>query len=167
MTTKKARLEAICNILRHESIRNQEELLKRLNDKGFSLTQATLSRDIKQLQIVKIHNGNDQYAYTLPDRFSYIPDKNAAPAQPAPSLHNYSHIEFSGNLAVIKTRPGYAMAIASDIDAKAPREILGTIAGDDTILLIPREGISRESVMRALSQFIPDITDQENKNIVL
>jgi hypothetical protein len=75
------------------------------------------------------------------------------------AVTGYRNIEFSGNLAVLKTRPGYAMGIASDIDAKAPREILGTIAGDDTILLIPREGISREGVLQALAQFIPEIAN--------
>ena len=71
---------------------------------------------------------------------------------PAQSIH--SNIEFSGNLAVIKTRPGYAMGIASDIDTHAPKEILGTIAGDDTILVIPREGFSRQNIVDALAHFI-------------
>ena len=62
--------------------------------------------------------------------------------------------EFSGNLAVVKTRPGYAMGIASDIDSHAPSEILATIAGDDTILVIPRNGVSQEKVIAALSHFI-------------
>ncbi|MDR1556555.1 MAG: ArgR family transcriptional regulator, partial [Tannerellaceae bacterium] len=63
-------------------------------------------------------------------------------------------LEFSGNLAVIKTRPGYAMGIASDIDAGAPREILATVAGDDTILVIPREGYSRDKIADAIARFI-------------
>lgn len=161
--TKKERLETICEIIRSEAVRNQEELLKRLNDRGFTLTQATLSRDIKQLQVVKIHDGNRNYIYTLPGHMSYAAAPNGTPA-PAASA-TCSSIEFSGNLAVIKTRPGYAMAIASDIDAKAPREILGTVAGDDTILLVPREGITRERIVQALSQFIPGITTIENKHI--
>ncbi len=66
----------------------------------------------------------------------------------------HPNIEFSGNLAVVKTRPGYAMGIASDIDTHAPCEILGTIAGDDTILIIPREGISRDKIVKALAHFI-------------
>ena len=58
---------------------------------------------------------------------------------------------------MIKTRPGYAMAIAGEIDRRATRYILGTVAGDDTILLIPRENISREEVIASLSEFIPNI----------
>ena len=57
-------------------------------------------------------------------------------------------------MAVLRTRPGYAMAIASDIDNHLPKEILATIAGDDTILVVPREGMSREAVVEALSHFI-------------
>lgn len=147
MSTKKERLDAICRILQTESISNQEELLKELNASGFSVTQATLSRDIKQLKVVKVHDGNGNYAYRLPDY--------AMAAQTDKELeHLHPNIQFSGNLAVVRTRPGYAMGIASDIDSHAPHEILATIAGDDTILVIPREGIAREQVAEALLHFI-------------
>jgi len=69
-------------------------------------------------------------------------------------LLDKSVIEFSGNLAVIKTRPGYAMGLASDIDVNVPDEILGTIAGDDTILVIPREGYTRTQVKEALARVL-------------
>lgn len=167
MKTKEERLEAIREIIGSESVRNQEELLRRLVDKGFSLTQATLSRDIRQLKLAKIHDGNGQYTYTLPSGFpAPTPAPEASGPAPVAVPPAYFSIEFSGNLAVVKTRPGYAMGIASDIDAKAPHEILGTIAGDDTILLIPREGITREQIVRALSQFIPEILPPGNKNSV-
>lgn len=120
--------------------------MKRLLESGFSVTQSTLSRDIRQLKIAKIHDEEGNYTYRLPDYPVYAPTRTE-PLRP-------STIEFSGNLAVIKTRPGYAMGIASDIDTFSPYEILGTIAGDDTILIIPREGISREKVIDALSRFI-------------
>lgn len=146
MKGKKQRLEVIGKILRSEMISNQEELLNRLVDRGFNVTQATLSRDIKQLKITKVHEEDGSYAYKLPEQttFKLLNSQVSAPA----------NIEFSGNLAVIKTRPGYAMGIASDIDRSASEEILATIAGDDTILIVPREGISRERVMKALSHFI-------------
>jgi transcriptional regulator of arginine metabolism len=145
MSVRKERLEAICHIIRTEKIRNQEELLKRLLASGFSATQATLSRDIKQLMVARVHDGNDNYVYQLTD---------SAPAQGVHPLGKRPNIEFSGNLAVIKTRPGYAMGIASDIDSSAPKEILATVAGDDTILVIPREGYSRESIAGAIARFI-------------
>ena len=66
-------------------------------------------------------------------------------------------LEFSGNLAVIRTRPGYASSVAYDIDTHNLNEILGTIAGDDTILLVLREGCTRSSVVNASSLLIPNI----------
>ena len=146
MNGKKERLEAIRQIIQKETIGNQEELLNRLNEKGFSTTQATLSRDIKQLNIVKISDNEGNYVYRLPDYTAFM--------QPQGEQVNHPKVEFSGNLAVVKTRPGYAMGIASDIDTHAPREILATIAGDDTILIIPRERISRSEIIKALEPFI-------------
>ena len=147
MCTKKERLEMICKLIGNESINNQEQLSKRLSEMGFAVTQATLSRDIKQLKVIKVHDANGMYVYRLPEKQALQVVKN-----PAQSIH--ANIEFSGNLAVIKTRPGYAMGIASDIDTHAPKEILGTIAGDDTILVIPREGFSRQNIVDALAHFI-------------
>ncbi len=146
MKSKKERLEAICGIIQSEAIGNQEELLARLNTHGFTTTQATLSRDIKQLKVVKVHDGKGDYVYRLPDYSVFI--------QPQSEQIFHPNIEFSGNLAVVKTRPGYAMGIASDIDTHELREILATIAGDDTILIIPREGMSRERIVEALKPFI-------------
>ncbi|MDR1336611.1 MAG: ArgR family transcriptional regulator [Tannerella sp.] len=146
MNTKEQRLQAICDITGAETIRSQDDLLRSLAGKGFEVTQATLSRDIKQLKIIREYDANNQYVYALPAPAPDAADTSAGAA----SLK----VEFSGSLAVIKTRPGYAMGIASDIDRSASREIVGTIAGDDTILVIPREGYSREQVAAALAQFI-------------
>lgn len=166
MKTKKERLDAICDIIQTKVIRNQEDLLKQLNTKGFTTTQATLSRDIKQLKVAKTHDGKDNYIYSLPENGINLQQKQnkETPDKNQTSL-GYANIEFSGNLAVVKTKPGYAMAIASDIDAKAPREILATVAGDDTILLIPREGISRNDIIKALSLFVPEIITNEKRNL--
>ncbi len=125
-------------------------LLKILTEKGFELTQATLSRDIKELKIIKLPTSKGTYIYQLSDR---VIQEEDIPM----SSFGFVSIEFSGQLAVMKTRPGYAMAIAAEIDKRAKEHILGTVAGDDTILLIPREGISREEVLATLGTFIPDI----------
>ena len=146
MSTKKERLEAICRIISSEAVENQEQLMRRLNEEGFLTTQATLSRDIRQLKVAKIHDAGGAYLYKLPEQSLFNAQERAN--------DSFSNIEFSGNLAVIKTKPGYAMAIASDIDAHKPDEIIGTIAGDDTILIIPREGYGRERKAKALLQFI-------------
>lgn len=147
MKTKKVRLEAISDILKTQNIGNQEELLHHLRIKGFEITQATLSRDIKQMKVIKILNTEGNYVYKPTDYASWIQATEG-------NIQSHPNIEFSGNLAVVKTRPGYAMGIASDIDANAHAEILGTIAGDDTILIIPREGISREKIISAIMQYI-------------
>ena len=94
----------------------------------------------------KVHDGNGDYVYRLPEE--------SISKQAQPEGKKKPNIEFSGNLAVVKTRPGYAMGIASDIDSHAPSEILATIAGHDTILVIPRNGVSQEKVIAALSHFI-------------
>lgn len=126
-------------------------LLKLLVDKGFELTQATLSRDIKELKIVKVPTAKGNYVYQFSESMQNLEEEMPL------SSFGFVNIEFSGQLAVIKTRPGYAMAIAGEIDRRATRYILGTVAGDDTILLIPRENISREEVIASLSEFIPNI----------
>ena len=146
MKTKQERLQEIRHIIMTQDIESQEELLQLLNDKGYSTTQATLSRDIRQLKIAKIHV-NDSYVYRFSEHVSSQQIQNN-------QTQLYPNIDFSGSLAVVKTRPGYAMGVASDIDRHAPKEIVGTIAGDDTILIIPREGYSREQVAEALSRFI-------------
>lgn len=146
MKSKKQRLDTICEILQTTVVGNQEELLKQLNDRGFSVTQATLSRDIKHLKIIKTSDTEGNYVYKLPQNNMATQQKSEPTKIP--------NVEFSGNLAVVRTKPGYAMGIAWDIDNAGTREILATIAGDDTILVIPREGISREELITTLMQFI-------------
>jgi len=153
MSSKNDRLIAIRNIIREHAVESQEELLNILKSKGFEVTQATLSRDMKQLKIIKSPDVEGNYIYTLSKENNYtnIPGQEKSKEQ---VLYGLVTIEFSGQLAVMKTRPGYASAIASDIDTKAQHEIMGTIAGDDTILIIPREGITRKEIKNVLSGFI-------------
>lgn len=154
--TKKDRLSAIQDIISGHAVESQEELLSMLKYRGFKITQATLSRDMKLLKIIKSPDAEGRYIYTLPGagfRSAY-PERTETHSL---GSIGFVSIEFSGHLGVMKTRPGYAMGIASDIDHQAGHAILGTIAGDDTILLIPREGVSRKSVIDTLSSFIPNI----------
>lgn len=150
--TKKYRHRIIKEVLQTNEISSQDILLKVLMEKGFELTQATLSRDIKELKIVKVPTARGSYTYQLSETIPGIQEDTS----PLTSF-GYVSLEFSGQLAVMKTRPGYAMAIAGEIDNKAPQYILGTVAGDDTILLIPRENFTREEILEALSEFIPNI----------
>lgn len=152
MKTRTQRLLTIRRIIEGEAVSNQEELLKKLEKAGFELTQATLSRDLKFLQAGKRPDKEKGYVYTLPG-------SNTEPTPAASNgqfpLNGFVSIDFANQLAVISTQPGYAASIASRIDEMGAFEILGTIAGDDTILLIPREGISREDVVNVLALILP------------
>jgi transcriptional regulator of arginine metabolism len=153
MKTKEERLKTILKLVQSYSLSNQEDVLFLLQKKGFYVTQATLSRDIKQLKIIKSPDINGIYIYTVPDSTNYQ-FKSAGTEESSDELirSGFLSLDFSDKLAVIKTRPGYAMGIASDIDSRASHAILGTIAGDDTILLIPREGFDRKQIIDALKK---------------
>lgn len=157
MKNKNSRLDSIKMIISSKEIGSQEELLRELSKEGFQLTQATLSRDLKQLKVAKAASMNGNYVYVLPNNTMY---KRMTDPQSASEMlrHNgFVSIEFSENIAVIKTRPGYASSLAYDIDNHNFHEIIGTIAGDDTIMLVIREGCSRTSVKHALATIIPNI----------
>jgi transcriptional regulator of arginine metabolism len=161
MKGKVNRLEAIKELIESHTIGNQEELLHHLNNDGFILTQATLSRDLKKLKVSKAPDLNGTYHYVLPIEESER--LRSLSAMQETIQKGGISIEFSGQLAVMKTRPGYASAIAWDIDTNAPTEILGTIAGDDTVLLILRERVTRNQVIKALSAFIPSLIKQDTE----
>ena len=157
MKAKNSRLDAIKMIISSKEIGSQEELLQELSKEGFQLTQATLSRDLKQLKVAKAASMNGNYVYVLPNNTLYKRITESHSATEMLRMDGIRGLEFSGNLAVIRTRPGYASSVAYDIDTHNLNEILGTIAGDDTILLVLREGCTRSSVVNALSLLIPNI----------
>lgn len=150
--SKKNRHKIIRTILKEQEIVNQDILLNMLWEHGYEVTQATLSRDMKELKVVKAPTTSGKYIYQLSEDIQSVDNDSEV----ITSL-GFIKIEFSGQLGVIKTRPGYAMAIASEIDKKATEYVLGTVAGDDTILIIPRENKSREEVINSLSTFIPNL----------
>ena len=157
MKSKNNRLDAIKIIISSKEIGSQEELLQELTREGFQLTQATLSRDLKQLKVAKAASMNGNYVYVLPNNTMYRRMTEQHSATEMLRSDGVRGIEFSGNIAVIRTRPGYASSVAYDIDIHHFDEILGTIAGDDTIMLVLREGCTRTSVLNALSLIIPNV----------
>ncbi len=156
MKIKAQRLTTIQNIIRSQLVSSQEELLILLEKEGFLTTQATLSRDLKFLKVAKIPHPDKGYIYELPVGNS----KTSEETQDDFPVGGVESIDFTGNLAVIKTRPGFANGVASIIDSHDPYEILGTIAGDDTILLINREGVSKGHMLEILSMFIPGLKNK-------
>ena len=150
MKSKNNRLDAIKMIISSKEIGSQDELLQELTQEGFQLTQATLSRDLKQLKVAKAASMNGNYVYVLPNNTMYRRMTEPHSATEMLRADGIRGIEFSGNLAVIRTRPGYASSLAYDIDNHNLNEIVGTIAGDDTIMLVIREGVTHEQVRLAL-----------------
>ncbi len=136
---------------------SQEELLRALEQEGFRLTQATLSRDLKQLKVAKAASMNGKYVYVLPNETMYRRVTTPRKATEMLQRSGYVSVNISGQLAIVKTRPGYASAIAYDIDSCDSPYILGSIAGDDTIFVAIREGATRGQVLEALSYVIPEI----------
>jgi transcriptional regulator of arginine metabolism len=156
---KGKRLLVIEKLLSEEIISSQEMLLKKLKGKGINCTQATLSRNLRQIGAGRITDGKGGYRYSLPEGV-----KNPVPAnsrlQVLPVIQNIVNAK---GLLVIKTLPGNASNTAIYIDNTLRYEIAGTIAGDDTILIIPRDGITNHQIHACLEIILPGIHEQIKK----
>ena len=155
MGNRTERLLAIKDLIVNSKISSQEELLVLLQDRGLTYTQATLSRDLKFLKVNKISDAEKGYIYELPDQHLITNDVAESYA-----AQGFVSLQFANSLCVIKTLPGYASSIASLIDRSAPFEIVGTIAGDDTILIIPHDNVSESDIVNALVLIIPELKDK-------
>lgn len=152
--TKAARHRLIVEILGRRTVGSQATLLGLLAEEGFSVTQATLSRDLDELGAVKIAVPGGELAYSVPAEGG---DTRPVPADPDPTARLVKvaqdvlvSIDHSGNLVVLRTPPGGAQYLASAIDRSAWPEILGTVAGDDTVLLVTRVPDGGGAVARLL-----------------
>lgn len=157
MKNRKKRVEVIVDLINSRCIGSQEELAKLLKESGYNVTQATLSRDLKMLKTTKVPTDRGTYMYMLPDT-NTVKDKLLASGQLDINGNNqagFVSLHFSKNLAVIKTRNGYATGLAYDIDISNLPEILGTIPGTDTILLVLREDVTHDEAREVLSRFLP------------
>lgn len=139
---RRRRQEAILTLIREKPIRNQNELLETLEESGVSLTQSTLSRELKTLGIGKAPDGKGGYRY--------VAGAAAAEGSLAPVAAFVTSLESAKNFIVVKTPPGNAMGVARAIDEVEWPEIMGTIAGDDTILLIARSDADAQAVEKRL-----------------
>lgn len=161
MSNRIQRLEVLRVILASSEMGSHEEILQELARNGWVVTQATLSRDLSKLHAAKVLS-NDGYRYILPENPLYR--RTVKPDVVPQYLRNtgFQSINFSGNLAVLHTRPGYAAGLASDIDQQNLSTIAGTIAGDDTILIILSENASQQQFTDELATVIPAV-----KSVVL
>jgi transcriptional regulator of arginine metabolism len=139
---RKQRQEAILTLIRDKAIRNQNELLEALERSGVSLTQSTLSRELKSLGVGKAPDGRGGYRY--------VAGAAAGEGPLAPVAAFVVSLESAKNFIVVKTPPGNAMGVARAIDEVEWPEIMGTIAGDDTILIIGRSDADAQAVEKRL-----------------
>ena len=154
MTTKYERQGAILRLVEHKQLSTQAEVTDALREQGIDAVQATVSRDIAQLGLVKVRDDAGRLVYALPgaadlDRLSELA---AAMRRWAISLTT------SANLVIVQTPPGYAMPLARAIDVAALPDIAGTIAGDDTIFIAAREGLSGTELAEQLRPHLEGVT---------
>lgn len=157
MVQKNDRLAALRMLFSSQELCSQEDVLKALKKEGIVVTQATLSRDMKQLKVAKAAMASGKYIYVLPTETMYKRVQKPMTAREMLLSSGFRSIQFAGNMGVIRTSPGYASSIAYNIDNANLNEILGTIAGDDTIFIVLAEGVTADDVKNALSYIIPDI----------
>ena len=146
MNARVNRMRIITQILNAQVISNQEQLTQALRQQGVEVTQATLSRDLRDLRAEKRATEDGTPKYIIPR--DPIVEQKVLGIDTNLAKMSIRSIDFSGPFAVVKTRPGFANAVAYDIDTRGQELTLGTIAGDDTILVIRREGVSREEIKK-------------------
>jgi transcriptional regulator of arginine metabolism len=124
----------IRDLIGNNDIETQDDLVEQLRNAGFNVTQATVSRDIKELHLVKVPMMDGRYKYSLPSDQRFNPLQKLKRAL----IDSFVSIDYTSNMIVIKTLPGNANAVGALIDNLDWPEIMGNICGDDTILIICR-----------------------------
>ena len=147
---KKNRQGRILQLIQEENIETQEELADRLSEEGFVVTQATVSRDIRELMIGKIPSGNGKQKYAvLTHDDAHLADKYIRVLR-----NGFVSMDSAQNILVIKTVAGMAMAVAAAVDAMKLKEIVGSIAGDDTIMAAIRTTEETQVVMEKIREML-------------
>jgi transcriptional regulator of arginine metabolism len=149
--TKTARHARIVELIRSRPVRSQTELADLLRADGFSVTQATLSRDLEELGAVKVAAAG----YVIPEDGSPpLRPTEQAPARLVRLLRELvTAVDASANLAVLRTPPGAAQFLASALDRSGLPEVVGTIAGDDTVLVVAREPVTGAALVKQLTSW--------------
>ena len=154
MKDRIARQKAISRRIRGSRVSNQEDLLAGLQKEGFSVTQATLSRDLKSLRVGKIYDGTSGYYYAIPSDEQV---KESVKQYTQDLLRGWLSIQFSGNLGVVKTLAGHADSVAIALDNLDLTGLLGTVAGDDTVILVLEEGAAGIDLAADLEKKVPEV----------
>jgi transcriptional regulator of arginine metabolism len=140
----------IREIISQNEIETQDDLVEALRQSGFQVTQATVSRDIKELLLIKIPMDDGRYKYSMPTDQRYNPLQKLKRAL----VDNFLHIDHTNNLVVMKCLPGTANSIAALLDNIEWTEVMGTICGDDTILIICRTESNSVTVIERIMGYI-------------
>ena len=155
MSVKSDRLNLIKLLISSREISNQEELIQALKKENVHVTQSTLSRDLRKMNVSKAISPSGKSVYVLAANAMYKRVREHSSISEMLRNPGFISLRFSHNLGIIKTRPGYASSIAYDIDRMDLPQILGTIAGDDTIMFVIEEGVTYAEIKRALSDILP------------
>ena len=155
MKERLARLDAIRKLIKTERIKSQDTLLEHLQKRGFDVTQATLSRDLKALKVGKIPDNLGSYVYILPEDEG---QQETERTHVNDFMRGYISVDWSGNIVVIKTHSGHSDPVALAVDSLSLDEVLGTIAGNDnTVAVFLREGVSGKDFKIRLKETIPEL----------
>lgn len=147
---KGKRQSKILELIHKYDIETQDDLIEKLRQEGFSATQATISRDIRDLKLTKVTTGSGIYKYVQPQG---NPGLNMTKLN-VPILASVTHADYAGNIIVIKTIPSMASAIAAGIDGMEIREVLGCVAGDDCVVVITRTEDDASAICNKLRELI-------------
>ena len=148
----------ILELIRENDIETQSELLEKLNAEGFSATQATVSRDIKELRLVKVPSSSGAYKYA-----------SETVSEDESQSHSYlfstavTNIDYAHAIVVIKTKVGMAQAVCAALDSTNRAGVIGTIAGDDTIFVATRSDSASSGLVSDLKKLMSDKSRNEKK----
>ncbi|MBQ9760066.1 MAG: arginine repressor [Clostridia bacterium] len=148
---KRNRHEKLLELITQYEINTQDELIERLREHGFDVTQATVSRDIRELKILKMTTGKGSYRYVLPKQPETTVKFSSA------LIDSIISVEHACNNIVLKTYPGMAQAVAVGIDRMDLHQILGSVAGDDTIIIIVRDAEAATEIANRIHDLLKTV----------
>ena len=147
---KKNRLDKIIEIITQNEVETQDELISYLKDAGYAVTQATVSRDIRELKLAKVMTGRGSYRYVLPKE-----DKDTRRIHITHALaETITRVEVAQNIIVLHTYAGMAQAVALEVDRLSHPDILGCVAGDDTIIIVTRDNAVATALSEQMQEMI-------------
>ena len=147
---KNERQNRIIELISRYEIETQDEMMERLRADGFAVTQATISRDMRELHLTKVQTARGSYKYTVNAHRS----GNSQAKMNHAVVDSIVSVDYAQNIVVLKTYPGLAMAVASGVDSLNDADILGCVGGDDTILIAVRSENAAERVSQSIRQLM-------------